>query len=117
MKRVEINNIPVCMIPYQFHQKNIKEWSSEFNMQEYIAFCHMSIPNSICSYQRDNKSKMERKFESEENVNYLSNFKRVFSGHFHHHHFVTPTVCYVLLFHSNVSGWFSLATSFWGCRG
>eukprot|EP01080_Neovahlkampfia_damariscottae_P000353 gene353-6767_t len=99
MKEIKIENIPVCMIPYQFNQNNIKEWIKEnkIKKEKYISFCHMSIPNSIYKYQKDNKRKYLKKFESDENLNYLSIFKRVFSGHFHHHHYVnhSNTICYV----------------------
>eukprot|EP00026_Physarum_polycephalum_P000730 Phypoly_transcript_00731.p1 GENE.Phypoly_transcript_00731~~Phypoly_transcript_00731.p1 ORF type:complete len:1306 (+),score=375.13 Phypoly_transcript_00731:96-4013(+) len=120
---LDIEGIPCAMIPYQENASVILEWIEENkkeNLKNRVAFAHLSLEGAIQRYQRDNKTINTKNFHADQphatpshaspthpppssrakaittiTPRSMQAFKRVFSGHFHHHHSPAENFVYV----------------------
>lgn len=92
----------------------LKQYANAGEQEQVVAFGHLAINGAIQRYQMDNRNQVFQKSYEDDSAEvaaaiertgknavqkdkpkkekgppkYLSSFKRLFSGHFHHHHYV-----------------------------
>lgn len=102
----DIGDQACVMFPYLEDQSLMKRWildnGSKFDYSKMVGFGHLSLPGAIQRYQKDNHNKLfTKKYHSDDEMkgkkslpSYLTRFKFLISGHFHHHHYLADNVLY-----------------------
>lgn len=87
----------VLFIPYHEDQKEIftfiEDFSKTHDMKSYVAFAHISINGAVVNGISNDSNQVCK--NSHLDIRFLSKFKRLFAGHFHHHATYNENVHYV----------------------